>query len=146
MNYNHAYDDIINLKHHVSIKHPPMSLYARSAQFAPFAALTGYEDAVRETARLTQDKIELDEEQKAILDRKLQIIRENLVKKHEVSFTYFVPDLTKSGGKYITQIGIVKRFDDLAQTIILMDKKEIPINELIDISMHGDNFYDLNLF
>ncbi len=106
----------------------------------------GYEDAVKETARLTQEKIELDEEQKTIIDRKLQIIRENLIKKDEISFTYFIPDLTKSGGKYVTQIGIVKRIDDLSQTIILMDKKEVPINELIDISMHGDNFYGLNLF
>ena len=127
------YEDIINLEHHVSRKHPPMSLYARSAQFAPFAALTGYEDAVRETARTTTERIELDEELKAILDGKLQILKEELQKKKEVSITYFVPDERKSGGMYVTKIGIIKKFDEISQTIIFADSSEIPINEIIQI-------------
>ena len=79
-------------------------------------------------------RIELDEEIKVILDSKLQIIRDTLNKKKEIAFTYFVPDIRKQGGKYVTQVGIVKKFDDLEQKIILIDKKEIPINDLIDIS------------
>lgn len=134
MQYNHSYDDIINLPHHVSKKHPPMSIYARSAQFAPFAALTGYEDAVKETARETDRKIDIDEELKAILDGKLQILRENIHKKEEVSFTYFVPDLKKEGGQYVTIVGVAKKIDDLNQIIILADKTEIPISEIIDIT------------
>ena len=77
LNYDHQYDDIINLEHHKSKKHPPMSLYARSSQFAPFAALTGYEELVTETARETDEKIELDDEFKKILDEKIQILSED---------------------------------------------------------------------
>ena len=133
MQYNHQYDDIINLPHHVSKKHPPMSLYARSAQFAPFAALTGYEDAVKETARETSERIEIDDGLKMILDGKLQLLRENLSQKKEVCFTYFVPDLKKDGGKYVTMIGIVKKIDEIKQCIVLVNKIEIPIEEIIDI-------------
>lgn len=133
MKYDHRYDDIINLKHHVSKKHPQMSLYARSAQFAPFAALTGYEEAVRETAREIGDRIEIDEELKNILDAKIQILNEQIKKKPEVVFTYFVPDLIKEGGKYVSVTGIVKKIDLYNQNIILEDKNEIPINEIIDI-------------
>ncbi len=133
MQYDHKYDDIINMPNHKSKKHPHMSLYARSGQFSPFAALTGYEDAVRETGREVLERIELDEERKLIIDSKLQIIRENLFKKKEVTFTYFEPDLKKQGGRYITKIGVVKKFDDLVPKIILTDKNEILINELIDV-------------
>ena len=134
MKYDHKYDDIINMEHHKSKKHPPMSLYARSAQFAPFAALTGYEDAVKETAREVGKRIEIDDELKNILDGKIQILIEQIKKKPEVIFTYFVPDLTKKGGTYISVMGIVKKIDTYNQKIILEDKTEIPINEIIDIS------------
>lgn len=145
MKYDHGYDDIINLPNHKSKKHPPMSLYARSAQFAPFAALTGYEDAVKETARETNSRIEIDEELKIIIDGKLQLLQENINKREEISFTYFVLDLKKEGGEYITTIGIVKKIDFANQLIILADKKEIPINELIDISGKiFDNMYESN--
>ena len=132
------YKDIINLPHHVSKKHPQMSIEARSAQFAPFAALTGYEAAVEETGRLTDKKIEIDEEVKKILDRKLQTIKDKLKESNgkiqqKVSFTYFVPDLKKDGGKYIENIGIPKKIDDYKQIIILENKIEIPIREIIDI-------------
>lgn len=93
--YDHSYDDIINMEHHVSKKHPQMSLYARSSQFAPFAALTGYEDMVMETARETSEKIEIDDELKSILDSKIQILIEQVNKKTKVSITYFVNDLKK---------------------------------------------------
>ena len=134
MRYDHSYDDIINLPHYVSKKHPPMSLYARSAQFAPFAALTGYEDAVKETARETNERVEIDDELKNILDAKLQLLQENIDKKEEITFTYFVPDAKKDGGEYVNVVGIVKKIDTINQVIILMDKREIPIEEIIDIS------------
>lgn len=134
LEYNHKYDSIINLEHHKSKKHPPMSLYARSAQFAPFAALTGYEEAVVETAREVGERIEIDEELKAILDGKIQMLLEQIKKKPEVVFTYFVSDLTKDGGAYINITGIIKKIDIYTQTIILEDKTEIPISDIIDIS------------
>lgn len=138
LKYDHSYDDIINMEHHVSKKHPQMSLYARSAQFAPFAALTGYEDAVRETARETSERIDIDEEIKGILDSKIQILIEQVKKRPEVSITYFIQDLTKEGGEYVTVDGIVKRIDIDNQCISFVDRREIPINDIIDIS--GDIF------
>lgn len=134
LTYDHSYDDIINLPHHVSQKHPPMSLYARSAQFAPFAALTGYEDAVRETARETGERIDIDEEMKAILDSKIQLLTEKIKEKPEATFTYFIPDLKKDGGDYVSVSGIIKKVDMYEQKIVLLDATEIPINEIIDIS------------
>ena len=95
------YDDIINLKRPAS-KHPKMSLYQRSAQFAPYSALTGYEGQVKKTARLTDRKIELDEELKVILDMKIQVIQELISNKPELEVTYFIPDDKKDGGRYET--------------------------------------------
>lgn len=135
---NNGYDDIINLPHHTSTKHPQMSIEARAAQFAPFAALTGYEDEVKETARLTNEKIELDEEAKSILDNKIQMLLEQLSSRFNVSFTFFLPDDRKSGGRYEIISGIVKKIDDYKQVIVLEDKTEIPINEIVDISF--DNY------
>lgn len=134
LEYSHKYDDIINMENHKSKKHPPMSLYARSTQFAPFAALTGYEEAVTETAREVGERIDIDDELRNILDSKIQMLSEQIKKKHEIIFTYFVPDLTKDGGKYINVTGIIKKIDTIKQLIILEDKIEIPINEIIDIS------------
>lgn len=142
MKYNHQYDDIINMEHHKSKKHPPMSLYARSAQFASFAALTGYEDAVRETAREVMERIEIDDELKNILDGKIQLLSEQINKKPEVIFTYFIPDLTKDGGIYISVTGVVRKIDTYNQNIILEDKTEIPINDILDISGEVFKIYE----
>lgn len=131
------YDDIINLPHHISKKHPQMSLEARAAQFAPFAALTGYDDAVKETARLTNERIDLDEEAKMMLDAKLQVIREQLSEKPLVTITYFVPDAKKDGGKYVTINGNVKKIDDYKHLIILDNSVEITIDEIIDIALNN---------
>ena len=131
------YDDIINLPHHISKKHPQMSLEARAAQFAPFAALTGYDDAVKETARLTNERIDLDDEAKMMLDAKLQVIREQLSEKPLVTITYFVPDAKKDGGKYVTTNGNVKKIDDYKHLIILDNSLEIPIDEIIDIALNN---------
>lgn len=131
---NGKYDDIINLPHHVSKKHPQMPLQARAAQFGAFAALTGYDHAIKETARLTSARIELDEEAKDVLDKKLQIIRDQILAKPIITFTYFVPDFKKDGGKYVTVSGIVSKIDKYNQLIVLENNIKIPINEIIDIS------------
>lgn len=127
------YDDIINMPHHVSKKHPQMSIEVRSAQFAPFSALTGYDDEVKETARLTNKRIELSEEKKEILNQKLQKMQKNLSSKPKVTITYFIPDSKKDGGVYRTVTGIVKKIDQYKKLMILEDKTEIPILEIIEI-------------
>jgi len=131
---NKNYDDIINLPHFESKKHPRMSLDARSAQFAPFAALTGYEDAVKETARLTDKKIEIDDELKQILNNKLQYILENNDINPEVIFTYFVADKRKTGGKYEEKEGNIKKIDNINGYVILKDKTKIIIDDIINIT------------
>ena len=127
------YEDIINLPHHVSKKHPRMSLEARSAQFAPFAALTGYDEVIKETARLTNKRIEINEEMKAILDEKLLMIKAQIQSKPSITVTYFVLDSKKDGGKYVSVTGKVIKIDDYKQKIILENKIEIPISEIIEI-------------
>ncbi len=134
MKYDHQYDDIINMEHHKSKNHPPMSLYARSAQFAPFAALVGYEEAVKETAREVSKKIELDDESKSVLDAKIQILLEQIKEKPKVTFTYFIPDQVKVGGSYTKVTGIIKKIDEYNQIIILEDETEIPIDDVLDIA------------
>ena len=136
MNNSVKYDDIIKLSHHISKKHPQMSMEERAAQFAPFAALVGYEDAVEETARITTKRIELNEEEKNALDIKLQMLNEQIRVQiyPNVIIMYFVPDLKKDGGKYIKVSGTVKRIDEYKQLIILDDKTEISINEIISIN------------
>ena len=126
------YQDIINLSRPLS-KYPHMSLYQRSAQFAPFAALTGYERLVKETARLTNERIELSEELKVILDIKLRIIKNKLLDKPEIKITYFIPDLKKVGGEYKTIINKVKKIDSYTGQIIMQNGLKININEIVDI-------------
>lgn len=126
------YEDIINLSRPIS-KHPKMTLYQRSAQFAPFSALTGYEGQVKETARQTYKKIELDEEIKLKLNLKIQIIQEMLHNNPEIEIKYYVPDKIKDGGKYETIKNKVKKIDNYNQAIIMQDDLKIDINEIIDI-------------
>lgn len=127
----HRYDDIINLPHPTSANHPRMSLYDRAAQFSPFAALTGHDAAIKETARLTEQKIELSEDTISRLNEKLQIVADNL--ETEVTITYFVPDERKSGGAYVSYTGIVRRIDDYEHTLIMTDKTVIPIEQISEI-------------
>ena len=127
------YDDIINLPHHVSSKRKQMSIEARSAQFAPFAALTGYEEKVKETSRLTERKHILDEDQKEILNNKLLYILENIETKPEITFTYFVKDSKKLGGKYIEKTGIVRKINMVEEYIQLTDKTKIKIKDILSI-------------
>ncbi len=131
------YDDIINLPHHVSKYYPRMSLEARSAQFAPYDALEGYSDGVRETERTTDKRIILDEEKKEILNSKLNIIKNS--SDIEVTITYFVKDLKKEGGCYKNKTGYVKKIDIYNQVIIMSDNTKISINEIIDIKLCYNN-------
>ena len=128
------YDDIIYLPHHVSSKRPQMSIENRSAQFAPFSALTGYDEEVKEKARLTDKRIDIDEGLKNILNNKLKFILENIKLNPEINFTYFVYDRKKLGGKYVDKTGVVKKIDMIEQYIILNDKTKIPISEIINIT------------
>ena len=127
----HRYDDIINLPHPTSANHPRMSLYDRAAQFSPFAALTGHDAAIKETARLTEQKIELSEDTISRLNEKLQIVADHL--ETEVTITYFVPDERKSGGAYVSYTGIVRRIDDYEHTLIMTDKTVIPIEQISEV-------------
>lgn len=133
----HQYDDIIHHPHHVSRTHPPMPVQDRAAQFAPFAALTGHHDAVKETARLTEKRVELDEDCKAILDGRLQDIQDRSGGDLVVSITYFEPDLRKAGGAYVTLTGCVKKVDRYERAVILTDGTQIPIDEIIEIEEEG---------
>lgn len=127
------YEDMINLPHHVSSVHPQMDILARAAQFAPFAALTGYDAAIRETARLTDKEIELDEAAKEILDEKLQIVRESIPEQPVIEITYFKPDLNKSGGAYETILGEVKKIDEVSHSLIMQDGLRIRINRILNV-------------
>lgn len=128
-----SYDDIINMPHQTSRKHPRMSMENRAAQFAPFAALTGFSDEVKETARLTDRRIELEDEFKLIISNKLNYLLENKDKRSEVIVTYFVCDGKKSGGMYVDKKGIIKKINLQEGIIIFEDKDIISINEIIDI-------------
>lgn len=130
------YDDIICLPHHRSKKHAPMPLIDRAAQFSPFAALTGHDAAIRETARLTDRKIELDEYEIAVLDTMLQKIKEQLKEQPEVTFTYFQPDIRKEGGEYRTVTGNVKKMDEYVKTILLKDGTRILIEDIVEIVLN----------
>lgn len=140
-NISHKYDDIINLPHHVSKKHPRMSLHDRAAQFSPFAALTGHKAAINETARLTDEKQILSEDVIAKLNEQLNLIKENIGTNQTVTITYFVPDDKKSGGAYISHTGVVKKIDEYNHTVILTDKTVIPIEQISE--MQSDIFSEI---
>ena len=127
------YEDIINRPHHVSKTRPQMPMSDRAAQFAPFAALTGYESAIKETGRLTDEKIELDEESLTALDMKYQLLMEALDDAPEVTITYFQPDERKAGGKYVSATGAVKKVDDFERRITMQDGTKIPMDDVLSI-------------
>lgn len=127
------YNDIIYLPHHVSPTRPQMSMRDRAAQFSPFAALTGYDAAIRETARLTQEKVELDEQELAVLDRKFQLLREQLGQCPQVTITWFVPDELKQGGRYLTITDVVKKVDAAARFVLLQNAGRICMDDIVEI-------------
>ena len=128
------YDDIINLPHHVSTNHPRMSLHDRAAQFAPFAALVGYDDAVAETARLTESRPELDEQEQQELNARLCELADHIQDHPEVRIKYFVPDERKSGGAIVEVCGSVKKLAAADKTIVLDNGTVIPIYDLLNIA------------
>lgn len=111
-----------------------MSMGDRAAQFAPFAALTGYEDAVREAARLTEERVELTEDAQAALDARLRLLADGSMAGKAVTLTWFQPDARKSGGAYVTATGILKRVDSYAGEVVLADGRRIPIEDILDWS------------
>jgi hypothetical protein len=138
------YDDMLHLPHHVSEKHPQMSVHDRAAQFSPFAALTGYEVAVQETARLTDRRIELDEGEKAAIDQRLTLVQERLPVPTEVTITYFLPDKKKAGGAYVSVSGTVKKIDDYERTVVLRDGTSVQIDDILQVD--GEAFTGIESF
>ena len=132
-NQNSVYDDIIDLPHHVSKTHPRMSRHDRAAQFSPFAALTGYDEAVEEAARLTDSRIIPDEDRADRLDRTMRVILENMNKHPQIRVTYFIPDDRKNGGKYTKYIGRVRTFNEYDKMLIFEDGKKIAINDIYEL-------------
>ena len=133
------YDDIINLPHHVSSTRKPMTMYNRAAQFAPFAALTGYDDAIKETSRLTDKKIEISDELKNELNQKIKFISDNIKLKPKVTITYFVSDNKKSGGIYKTISGNVRRLDEVEKCLFFTNKLIIYFDDIISIVISYNN-------
>ena len=125
-----AYDDLLNLPHHTSAVQPAMPMQNRAAQFAPFAALVGYDALIRETARLTDQKVELDESVKAELNEKLRLLLELLPQQPEVTITYFQQDSRKAGGAYRTTSGIVRKFLHSENLLVMMDGSKIPVDAI----------------
>ena len=141
---NGKYDDMVYMQNPTPMCKPRMSLHDRAAQFSPFAALTGYEDAVEETARLTDTRLELSEDMKTILNEKMQMILDNAENEPIVTITYFVPDKKKSGGAYVDVTGIVKEIDEYERCIVMTDKKKVPIEQIREIS--GELFSGIDMY
>ena len=131
----HRYDDIINLPHHQSAVHPHMSLIDRAAQFSPFAALTGYDDAIAETARLTDAKLSLSEEQMTFLNEIIGALERMLPQQPSVKVTYFVPDAKKAGGAYVTKAGQLRRIDTVGKVIVFTDGSSILLDDILQIDV-----------
>ena len=130
------YKDIINLPHKQSSKRPHMSLQDRAAQFAPFAALVGYDDAIKETGRLTDERIEMSEEKLAVLNARYQILVDHLGEEPEVAITYFEPDIYKTGGSYVTTTGVVKKLDTYERLVTMVDGTRILMDDVL--TLEGD--------
>lgn len=135
------YDDIINLPHHVSSKHKSMSIRDRAAQFSPFAAMTGHDLAIKETARLTDQRKELDENEKNILDEKLRIVKEQIKSNPEIEIVYFQPDEKKFGGSYVSIRGAVKKIDGYERVVVMQDGTRVQIEDIVEIM--GEMFSEL---
>ncbi len=134
------YDDIIHLSHPVSRTRKRMSMIDRAAQFSPFAALTGYDAAIREAGRLTENPIDLGMDAEAILNEKIRLFAQNLEKRPQISVTYFVPDTRKSGGSYVTVTGAVRKIDPYEETLLMEDGTAVRFRRIYDISMENGLF------
>lgn len=134
-----AYDDILHLARPQSKKYRPMPMEDRAAQFSPFAALTGYDAAVSETARLTEERIELDPQEAERLGERLAALIKRQPEQPELSLLYFVPDARKAGGAYVTVSGRLKKITDFPRCIYLTDGSEIPIENIVAVESPGLN-------
>ena len=143
MNEKFPYEDIVNLPRPISKKHPQPTMPERAARFAPFAAISDYEEMVLEEARVTEERITLDENALTLLNEKLNILQENSDKTHEIKITYFEPDKKKSGGTYITRRGTVKKIDSYAKFLIMGNDKKIPLENICDLE--SELFFSLGL-
>lgn len=132
------YDDIINLPHHVSPTRPQMPMSDRAAQFSPFAALVGYDEAIKETGRLTDEKVKMEDDALNDLDEKLQVLMNHLEEKPAIKITYFKADERKAGGAYLQATGIVRKISEFERKLILDDNLEIKLDDIVD--MEGDIF------
>ena len=128
------YDDIINLPHHVSKNHPQMSIHDRAAQFSSFAALSGFEDSIAETGRIVDQKIELDDDAKEIINREINEIEASLTEEPKIKVIYFCKDKRKDGGTYLSYEGVPRRIDHVYKQIIFKSRKVIDIEDIIEIS------------
>lgn len=133
MDSEHQYDDIINLPHYSSPARPRMSRQNRAVQFAPFAALTGYDAAIAETARLTDKKRELTEDERVMLSERIRILSENADDRPVVEITYFKPDSRKDGGSYEIISGAVRRIDEGEMRVVFADGRKVDIADICDI-------------
>ena len=137
------YEDIVNLPRHISKVHPQATMADRAARFSPFAAISGYEDMVKEAARVTEERIDITDATKELLNEKLNMIIEFLDEEPEVTITYFEPDKKNDGGAYISITGTVKRIDEYERIVLMSDDKKIRIDEIYAIE--SDLFYSLGL-
>lgn len=138
------YDDIINLPHHVSKNHPQMTMYQRAAQFAPFAALVGHDALIAESARLTDEEVEMEDGAMSELNRKMAYLNARLQDNPVVAITYFIHDQKKSGGEYRSVIGPVRKFDEYESTLTMTDGTVIPFSSILDVD--GEIFNEMDLF
>ena len=134
------YDDILHLPHPTSVRHPRMPISERATIFSPFAALPGHAGAIAETARLTDQKMELDEDTKAELDRRQAVLLEHISEQPEITVTWFQPDERKDGGSYLTATGRLKKLDAIQRLLVLTDGTEIPLDDVA--SLESECFQD----
>ena len=137
------YEDIVNIPRHISKVHPQATMADRAARFSPFAAISGYEDMVKEAARVTEERIDITDATKELLNEKLNMIIEFLDEAPVVTIIYFEPDKKKDGGAYISITGTVKRIDEYERIVLMSDDKKIRIEEIYAIE--SDLFYSLGL-
>lgn len=133
MKNTEKYNDIIHLPHPVSARRPKMPISDRAAIFSPFAALTGHGAAIVEAARLTERRVELDEDSRTALDEKQRYLETIIVQQPEVTVTWFQPDMRKAGGSYVTATGRLKRTDNVRRVMLLTDGTSIPLDDIVDI-------------
>ena len=131
----HKYDDILSMPHHVSSTRPHMSMHDRAAQFSPFAALVGYDDAVKETARLTNEKQELTADKIADLNQKIAFLTEHADERPEITIEYFIPDEKMSGGKHVTLSGKFRRIDEYNHNMVFVSGEEVTLNDIFKIEL-----------